>query len=108
MFITEKPEAFISGIFAQKGDCLEYAVKNFAKGDGHKVRELREINHYPFFIIERPKGSFKFLQYKKDLPKKWQKKKGYTVYTITKDWQPPTPKTDYMGALEHEHSDEEV
>lgn len=102
MFIVEKPGQFISGIFEKKNSGIEYACK-IAKGEKQKFRELREVKHYPFFILERPKGNFKFFQNKNDLPK-WTIAPGCTIYTITGDWQPYEPGVDCMGELDHSHS----
>ncbi len=101
MFIIEKPGSHISGVFQQYETALAF-YKQIPKAEKQKLRQPRDLKHFPFFIMEKTKGKFEYFQYRKEI----KIKKFGTLYTITKDWQPPgkcAPGSDAMGYLDHEH-----
>lgn len=102
-------QTFISGIFTDSLQALRYlqgidAAMFENKGWVCKV-EVREL-HYPFYLMEfKDFGGTAFLAYQTeaealDLTAIMG---GVTLYTIDRDYEPPTPWTDYMESLPHRH-----
>lgn len=99
---------FIAGVCKDK-ETLESWEKVHPIPSNMNV-ETKKLN-YPFYVMEesdsRRLRKYTFLQSQQEVDFFKSTHKQWTLYTFTKDWQGTSTFEDYMGVLDHDHSNED-
>lgn len=124
LFQTIEKRAAVTGIFRHKEDAIAF-WNRMSEGNRDRNEGLEhELTHYPFYILEfelsaedqdscvnglhfctEDEVAEEIAALKREkLPKG---SSYFTVYIVRGDWEgdPTNPGSDYMGALEHWHID---
>ncbi|WP_127531003.1 hypothetical protein [Paenibacillus kobensis] len=111
MYIIEAQNdkrAWISGIF--DNECMARTYLESIPSELKENQKLIQVQlSYPFHIVERDRH-FKYVG-KDEMIRELDQidlvndsdKVYFNIYTITSDYQPNLPGTDYMGILNHDH-----
>lgn len=99
MIIFIQPNEYIAGIFEDSANAADY----FEIIPNGTWKVIKKDIQYPFYIVEQktPQIEFYIFETKPDISNI-----KCTLYIIEKDYYPEIPWTDYMGSIEHFHSDE--